>query len=220
MRKVEIRDLGRLGYAEAYALQKQLVGERQRGEIGDRLLLLEHPRVITMGRNGSEQNLRASREELERLGIEFHETDRGGDVTYHGPGQLIAYPILDLREWKCDVRAYVNALEQAVIEVLGEFGIKAGREPGMRGVWVNGAKIAAIGVHISRWITSHGLALNVNPELEYFRYIVPCGLKKPVTSMRREGSQASLSEVSETLARRFGAVFEREPAAAELEKVE
>ena len=121
---------------------------------------------------------------LSASGIAFHQTDRGGDVTYHGPGQIVGYPILDLREWKRDVVAYVRALEQVIIDALAEFGIDGGRVPGCTGVWVNGAKIAAIGVHISRWVTSHGFALNMTTDLSYFQYIVPCGLTKPVTSMR------------------------------------
>ncbi|MCP5120042.1 MAG: lipoyl(octanoyl) transferase LipB, partial [bacterium] len=136
--------------------------------------------------------------------------DRGGDVTYHGPGQVVGYPIVDLREWKQDVVAYVRALEQVLIEALGDFGIETGREKGMTGVWVKGRKIAAIGVHISRWVTSHGFALNLNTDLSYFQYIVPCGLTKPVTSMEAEGVKADCAAVVAALARRFGGVYGRE----------
>ncbi len=138
--------------------------------------------MITLGRNGHMENLLASDEVLERAGISFYPTDRGGDVTYHGPGQLVGYPILDLRDWKRDVGAYVRGMEQTIIDTLADYGIEAGRIPKLTGVWVGDRKIAAIGVHISRWVTSHGFALNVNTDLSYFQYIVPCGLTKPVTS--------------------------------------
>jgi lipoyl(octanoyl) transferase len=211
----ELIDLGRLGYGEAFALQRSLVERRKRGEIADQLLIVEHPHVITMGRNGHDENLLASPELLARAGVEFHRTDRGGDVTYHGPGQIVGYPIFDLREWKRDVVAYVRAVEQALIETLAEFGIPAERSPGATGVWTAGpdgslAKIAAIGVHISRWVTSHGFALNVDTDLSYFRYIVPCGLNRPVTSMRALGSQASRAQVVAALASSFGRVFDRD----------
>ena len=212
MRRCELRDLGRIGYAEAFALQQELVAQRKQGLIPDQLLIVEHPPVITMGRNGREGNLLASREVLERAGIAFHETDRGGDVTYHGPGQVVGYPIVDLREWKRDVLAYVRGLEQTIIEALAEFGMEAGREEGMTGVWVSGRKIAAIGVHISRWVTSHGFALNVDTNLEHFQYIVPCGLTKPVTSMAVEGFRGGRENVAPALARGFGRVFECEVA--------
>ena len=207
MRKCELRDLGRVGYAEAFQLQRGLVERRKRGEIPDQLLILEHPHVVTLGRNGSLANVLASPEAMARAGIEFHQTDRGGDVTYHGPGQVIGYPIFDLREWKRDVAAYVRAIEQAIIGALGEFGIAARREQGATGVWTDRGKVAAIGVHISRWVTSHGLALNVTTDLSYFRYIVPCGLTRPVTSMRELGCQASRGEVVGALARGFGREF-------------
>ena len=208
MRICEVTDLGRTGYAEALLVQRDLVESRKRGEIPDQFLFVEHPHIITMGRNGHAENMLASPELLDRSGIEFHHTDRGGDVTYHGPGQIVGYPIVDLREWKRDVVAYVRAVEQTIIDALGEFGIEAGRVAGATGAWVADAKIAAIGVHISRWVTSHGFALNVETDLSYFQYIVPCGLTKPVTSMRRLGSQATRYEVIESLtgafARNFG----------------
>jgi lipoyl(octanoyl) transferase len=207
MRVCEIADLGCVGYAEALALQRDLVERRKRGEIADQLLIVEHPHVITMGRNGHAENMLAPRELLERSGIQFHDTDRGGDVTYHGPGQIVGYPILDLREWKRDVVAYVRAIEQTIIDTLGEFGVEGGRVAGATGVWVAGAKIAAIGVHISRWVTSHGFALNVDTDLSYFQYIVPCGLTKPVTSMRRLGSSASREEILAAITRAFGRNF-------------
>ena len=209
----EIRDLGRVRYGDAFELQRELVERRKRGEIPDQLLIVEHPPVVTMGRNGREQNLLASPELLARAGIEFHHTDRGGDVTFHGPGQIVGYPIFDLREWRRDVVAYVRALEEVLIRALGEFGIVSRRVEGATGVWVSlpggRAKIAAIGIHVSRWVASHGFALNVDPDLSYFRYIVPCGLTEPVTSMREAGSSAERKDVVAAVASNFGHVFDR-----------
>lgn len=203
----EVRDLGRLGYAEAYALQKELEGRRKLGEIPDQLLIVEHPHVITMGRNGHLQNLLAQPEVLERAGISFFPTDRGGDITYHGPGQIVGYPIFDLRDWKRDVMAFVRTIEQVIIDALASFGIAGERVRDATGVWVDGAKIAAIGVHISRWVTSHGFALNHTTDLSYFQYIVPCGLTKPVTSMERLGVRVGREEVVEELVRQFQRQF-------------
>jgi lipoyl(octanoyl) transferase len=210
MREVFVRDLGRLGYAEALAIQKDLVEKRKRGLIPDQLLLVEHPHVITLGRNGHLENLLANEEVLARAGIAFHHSDRGGDITYHGPGQIVGYPIFDLREWKRDVVAYVRTVEQAIMDALAEFGIEAMRVAGCTGVWVNGKKVAAIGVHISRWVTSHGFALNHTTDLSYFQYIVPCGITKPVTSMRELGSTADREAVMAALARGFAKNFQFE----------
>jgi lipoyl(octanoyl) transferase len=210
MRKYCLRELGRTDYGTALELQRQLAAERQQGLIPDQLLLLEHPHVITLGRNGKAGNVLASDEVLSRAGVSFYPTDRGGDVTYHGPGQLVGYPIIDLREWQRDVGAYVRAVEQVIIDTLADYGIAAGRIPKLTGVWVNDSKIAAIGVHISRWVTSHGFALNVSTDLSYFQYIVPCGLTKPVTSMAALGVDAGLHEVGQTLAAHFGRVFDCE----------
>ena len=207
MRSCEFHDLGRMSYAEASALQKGLAERRKRGEVRDQLLIVEHPHVITLGRNGHLNNLLASSEVLERTGISFHHTDRGGDITYHGPGQIVGYPIVDLREWKRDVVAYVRGIEQVIIDALAEFGIEAGRVEGCTGVWVGGKKVAAIGIHISRWVTSHGFALNHTTDLSYFQYIVPCGLTKPVTSMRELGGTASREEVTRALAHHFARQF-------------
>jgi lipoyl(octanoyl) transferase len=211
--RCEFRDWGRVPYAEALERQRQLVERRKRGEIPDQLLIVEHPPVVTMGRNGKGDNLLASPELLARAGIEFHHTDRGGDVTFHGPGQIVGYPIFDLREWKRDVVAYVRAIEEALIGALSEFGVRGSRLEGATGVWVSApggvAKIAAIGIHVSRWVASHGFALNVDADLSYFRYIVPCGLTKPVTSMREAGSGAAREAVVAAIARSFGRVFER-----------
>ena len=206
----EFRDLGRLGYVQALALQKDLVEQRKQRAVPDQFLIVEHPHVITQGRNGHAENLLASPEILNRAGIELHHTDRGGDITYHGPGQIVGYPILDLREWKRDVVAYVRAIEQVIMDALTEFGIDADRVPGCTGVWVDCKKIAAIGVHISRWVTSHGFALNHSTDLSYFQYIVPCGLTKPVTSMQACGSSAGREEVTPALARHFANQFQVE----------
>ena len=210
MRNCCLRQLGRIDYAAALELQQQLATGRKQGTVSDHLLLLEHPHVITLGRNGHMENLLAGDDVLERAGIGFYPTDRGGDVTYHGPGQLVGYPILDLRDWQRDVGAYVRGLEQALIDTLADYGIAAGRIPKLTGVWVGERKIAAIGVHLSRWVTSHGFALNVSTDLTYFQYIVPCGLTRPVTSMAALGVRATLDEVGEHFARHFARIFDFE----------
>jgi lipoate-protein ligase B len=215
-------NLGRLDWQEAFRIQQQFVHERQRGEGTDRFIFVEHPHVVTMGRNAKDEQLLARPELLARSGISFYETDRGGGATYHGPGQIVGYPILDLREWKRDVRAYFRNVEQFLIDALALFGITAERMPekGHEGVWVNGAKIAAIGVHISRWVTSHGFALNVDTDLNYFRYIVPCGLAKPVCSLRSLGCTASREEVEQAIASSFANVFGYEMMMAQHEAQE
>lgn len=209
MRPLEILDLGRIRYADALEVQESLVERLKAGTGSDTLLFAEHPHVVTIGRNGHEHHVLASEEVLARTGIEYYETNRGGDVTYHGPGQVIGYPILDLREWKRDVRAYFRGLEETLIDALSSVNVQAERvpEPGYEGVWVNGAKIAAIGVHISRWITSHGFALNVDTDLSYFQYIVPCGLTKPVCSLRSLGCRTSQDEVKRVIAASFAKIF-------------
>lgn len=212
MRSVIIQDLGRLGYAEALSVQNEIEAELKQGRGHDHLLLVEHPHVVTIGRNGHEDNILTSIAFLEQHGIELHETNRGGDVTYHGPGQIVGYPVMDLRTWKRDVGAYVRGIEQVLIDTLEEFGISARRIPGLTGVWIgegdDAAKIAAIGVHLSRWVSTHGWALNVATDLKYFGYIVPCGLTRPVTSMARLGVRAGMDEVKAALARHFMKVFE------------
>jgi lipoyl(octanoyl) transferase len=206
-RLCEAHDLGRMRWAEAYALQRDLVERRKRNELADQLLLVEHPHVVTMGRNGHMENVIAGEDILRRSGIDFHHTNRGGDVTYHGPGQLVGYPIVDLNGWQRDVHAYVRALEQVVIDTIAAFGVHGGRVAGATGVWVSGAKVCAIGVHISRWVTSHGFALNVETDLRYFQYIIPCGLTQPVTSMRALGVSASMDEVKLAVRQQFAKVF-------------
>ncbi len=193
-------------------LQQKLVELRQREEIDDQLLLLEHPPVITLGRGGKLDNLLASPQALQSSGIRFFETTRGGDITYHGPGQIVGYPILHLGEGKRDVRKYVTNLEEVLIRTVAEYGITAARIEGRRGIWVGDDKIAAIGVRIARWVTSHGWALNVSTNLEHFRLITPCGLHGTgVTSIERElGRAVPVEEVREILAAKFAEMFERE----------
>ncbi len=199
-----------MDYTLAWELQRDYVERRKAGLIEDRLLFVEHPHVVTLGRNAKNENLLLTAERYRELGIDLQTTDRGGDVTYHGPGQIVGYPILDLKEWKRDVVAYVRALEQVMIGAVGEFGIEAEQVCGCTGVWVKGAKLAAIGVHISRWVTSHGFALNLAPPMEYFGYIVPCGLTKPITSMELLlGEAPRRAEVVKALQEHFGLVFGR-----------
>ena len=201
---MEVRDLGSVGYTEAWELQRRLAEQRKRQEIGDTLLLLEHPHVFTLGRNAHPEHLLVRRPE-----VEIHQTNRGGDITYHGPGQLVGYPILDLTAIRKDVVWYVRSLEEALIAALARFGIEAGRKPGMTGVWAGAEKIAAIGVHISRWVTSHGFALNVTTDLRYFQFIVPCGIREyGVTSMERVlGTAPPLAEGTAVVAARLQTTF-------------
>src|SRR5882757_10335224 len=173
-------DLGLIGYAEAYALQKRIVAARKADAIEDVLMICEHPHVITQGRNGKREHLLASENVLRQKGVEFFETSRGGDVTYHGPGQIVAYPILNLGAIRRDVVWYVRMLEEVMIRATAEFGITAERVAGKTGIWVKSGeteeKLGAIGVRISRWVTSHGFAYNVSTDLRYFDLIVPCGI--------------------------------------------
>ncbi len=199
-------------YARAWDLQRRLVELRKVEAIPDVLLLCEHPHVITLGRNGKREHLRASDHALRQMGVEFYATDRGGDVTYHGPGQLVGYPILDLKQVKRDVAAYMRSLEEVLIRVASDFGLMADRIPGLTGVWVGGEKLAAMGVHISRWVTSHGFALNVNADLKYFDLIVPCGLAaRRATSLEALlGQRVAMAEVESSVVKHFGEVFVRE----------
>lgn len=212
---MDVRRLGRVDYADALAMQAALVEERRSRAIGDTLLLLEHPPVITLGvktRQGP-NHIIASPDELAREGVAVHETGRGGDVTYHGPGQLVAYPIFDLRPDRCDVHQYVRDLEEVLIRALQPFGIAGRRVTGLSGVWVGAPgrerKIAAIGVRISRWITSHGFALNVATDLRHFRLIVPCGIAdRGVTSIEQElDRRVSLDEILPHVEAAFTSVF-------------
>jgi len=213
--RFEVRRLGLVDYHAGLELQHALVEQRKRGEVPDQLLLLEHPDVITLGvRTRSDRShVLETPEALAARGVALYETGRGGDVTYHGPGQLVGYPILDLKPDRCDVHRYVRDLEEALIRAVAEFGIAAGRVPGLTGIWTGAAgredKLAAIGVRISRWVTSHGFALNVNTDLSRFGLIVPCGIAdRGVTSMQRLlGHEVPMAEVEDAVVRAFGTVF-------------
>jgi lipoyl(octanoyl) transferase len=212
MRTIEIRRLGVVAYGDALALQRALVEERRAGRIGDQLLLLEHPHVLTIGvrGDGGRGHILATDEALAARGIDVLETGRGGDVTYHGPGQLVGYPIVDLKPDRQDVHRYVRDLEEALIRTAGDFGVEAERVPGLTGVWVGREKLAAIGVRIARWVTSHGFALNVSTDLDQFKLIVPCGIAdRGVTSLERLlGRRVEMREVESRVAARFGEVFD------------
>src|SRR3989454_1831676 len=213
VKNCQMVDLGLMGYAEAWALQKRLVAARKANAIEDVLLLCEHPHVITQGRNGKRENLLASEHVLRQKGVEFHTTDRGGDITYHGPGQIVGYPILNLGAIRRDVVWYVRSLEDAMIRATAELEIEAKREAGKTGIWVGEAgveeKLAAIGVHISRWVTSHGFAYNVATDLRYFELIVPCGIaERKATSLEKVlARNVSLSEFKPLLAKHLCEVF-------------
>ena len=210
-RPPEVRRLGRVPYADALALQKQLVEERRGGLIGDVLLLVEHPHVLTLGvrGDGGRSHILASPDVLEARGVELHETGRGGDITYHGPGQIVGYPIIDLKPDRCDVHRYVRDLEEVLIRVAADYGLRGERVAGLTGVWIGGEKVAAIGVRIARWITSHGFALNVTTDLDYFNLIVPCGISdRGVTSLSKLlGRPVDRPEVEDRLIQRFSEVF-------------
>ncbi|HID87211.1 MAG TPA: lipoyl(octanoyl) transferase LipB [Anaerolineae bacterium] len=202
-------NLGLEPYDRALELQHRLVAARKEGRGEDVLILLEHPPVITLGRRADESHITASPELLARLGIRVYRVERGGDVTYHGPGQIVGYPILDLRGHRQDVGWYVHSLEEVIIRALADFGVVAQRVEGAVGVWVGDGKIAAIGARIESWVTYHGFALNVDPDLRHFDLIVPCGIRdKGITSMRRVlGKPVDLEVVRRRLAQRFGEVF-------------
>jgi len=233
-------DLGLIGYAEAYALQKRLVAARKADAIGDVLLLCEHTPVITQGRNGKREHILVSENVLRQRNVEFYESSRGGDVTYHGPGQLVGYPILQLGEIRKDVVWYVRMLEEVMIRTSAEFGVCARREEGKTGIWVaseekeftqrtqslqreEGAaeKLGAIGVHISRWVTSHGFAYNVGTDLRNFDLIVPCGItgRKATSLEKLLGRGVNVSEVAPKVAQHFEEVFELEMKAGSREEL-
>ncbi|MCE2539743.1 MAG: lipoyl(octanoyl) transferase LipB [Acidobacteria bacterium] len=211
-RALQVRRLGLVRYAAAVELQRTLVAERQQGVIADQLLLLEHPPVITRGVRAGADNVLASPAVLRRRGVEVHDARRGGDVTYHGPGQLVGYPIVLLKPDRCDVHRYVRDLEEVIIRAVAKFGVRAARIQGLTGVWVGNDKLAAIGVRLSRWVTSHGFALNVTTDLDDFALIRPCGLvDRGVTSLARvTGAEVSEVAVADCLARQFAEVFDRE----------
>lgn len=211
MAGLDVRRLGRVRYADGLALQERLVAERKAGAVPDTLLLLEHEPVFTLGRNARQENVLFPVEALRQRGFDVFEAGRGGDVTYHGPGQLVAYPILELPHERRDVHRYVRDLEEVMIRLCADYGLAAGRVAGRTGCWVGDDKIGAIGVRISRWVTSHGLAFNVATDLSPFRLIVPCGISdKGVTSLLKLlGREVPMGEVTERLEARFREVFGR-----------
>lgn len=213
MRELEIRRLGVVPYGAASEMQRSLVEERRAGQVPDLLLLLEHPHVITLGvkTEAARSHLIATPDVLASRNVEVHESARGGDITYHGPGQIVGYPIMDLRPDRCDVHKYVRDLEDVMIRTSADFGLDAGRIHGLSGAWIGAEKIGAIGVRIARWITSHGFAFNVTTDLDFFRLIVPCGIESGgVTSLSRAtGRPISMAAAEAAIVRNFAAVFER-----------
>ena len=216
MKPLAVRRLGRISYSRGLELQQRLVAERQAGSIPDQLLLLEHDPVFTLGRNARAENVLFPAEALRDVGFEVYDTGRGGDVTYHGPGQVVGYPILELPLDRRDVHRYVRDLEEVMIRACADYGVEAGRVEGLTGAWVGRDKIGAIGVRIARWVTSHGFAFNVATDLSAFDLIVPCGIRgRGVTSLERLLGQAvAIDEVMDRLAAHFAAVFERAPTEA------
>ncbi len=202
-------NLGVMDYQSAWDLQHELYGLRLNNKIGDMLLLLEHPNTYTLGKAADKSNVIASPEFIERNGISLFEIDRGGDVTYHGPGQIVGYIIMDLRNWKKDSHLFLRSIESAIMNVCSDYGVSTEREPKYTGVWVNDGKICAIGVKISRWITMHGFAFNVNTNLEIFNGIIPCGIRdKKVTSLEKElHKKINLEEVKEKIVNQFSKEF-------------
>ncbi len=214
---LHLEQLGLMDYASALELQKERVAQRKAGAIPDTLLLLEHPHVYTLGRNARRENMLVSPEYLAARGAQVFSTDRGGDVTYHGPGQLVGYPIFDLTEHRRDISWYMRSLEEVFIRTARDWGIEAGRAPGAPGVWVGNDKLTAMGVHLSRWVTSHGFAMNVSTDLSHFQWIVPCGLRdKGVTSLAKLlGHTVDIDEVAKQVVEHFGQVFGMEVKAVE-----
>jgi lipoyl(octanoyl) transferase len=215
--------LGTVPYAECLELQRDLARRRIAGEIDeDILLLLEHPPVVTLGRTAKEAHIVSSPERLRARGVEVHEVERGGDVTFHGPGQLVGYPIFDLKRHRQDLHWYLRRVEEALIVALGEVGIEAERHTGYTGVWTHGRKIASIGVHARDWVTWHGFALNVTTDLSYFDLIVPCGIPQvQMTSVAREiGGDIAMDHMADVVSRAFGRVFNLDPRAVSREMLE
>ena len=219
MTELEVRRLGVVPYREALALQRSLVEERRSNRVPDTLLLLQHPPVITLGvrGDGGRSHIVAGPDRLTELGVEVSETGRGGDVTYHGPGQIVCYPVVDLRPDRCDVHRYVRDLEEVMIRTCADYGVSAARIAGLTGAWVGSEKIGAIGVRISRWITSHGFAFNVSTDLDYFDLIVPCGISNlGVTSLGRLlNREVANASVEDALIQHFASVFQRSVTHAE-----
>ena len=212
---IDVRRLGLVSYADGLELQRALVDDRKAGRIPNTLLLLQHPHVLTIGvKKDGRQHILAPAEVLTERGVEVFETGRGGDVTYHGPGQLVGYPIFDLDPDRRDVHKYVRDLEEVMIRVCADYGLAADRVKGMSGTWIVDAKIGAIGVRISRWVTSHGVAFNVTTDLDFFNLVVPCGIAdKAVTSLAAQlGHPVPMAEVEDVFIRHFSAVFEKTTA--------
>ncbi|MHB8929881.1 MAG: lipoyl(octanoyl) transferase LipB [Melioribacteraceae bacterium] len=209
-RTFDYSDLGLIDYKQAWDLQKEIFDLRLRNEINDTFFLLEHPHTYTLGKVAEKENLISSESQLKELGISVYDIDRGGDITYHGPGQIVGYPIIKLSDWKEDTHLYLRGLEEVIILTCREYGIETERNSKYTGVWIGERKIAAIGIKVSRWITMHGFAFNVNTDLSYFGGIIPCGIKdKEVTSLQRElGREISIDEVKEKLIKNFKKVFD------------
>ena len=225
MNPLQIVDLGLISYTDAFALQQRIVLARKARAIADVLLFCQHPHVVTLGRNGKRENLLASEAVLRQKGVEFHSSNRGGDITYHGPGQVVGYPILDLSSIKQDVHWYVRTLEEVLIRATADFGIEAYRIRGKTGIWVAGKpheeKLAAIGVHLSRWVSSHGFAYNVSTDLRYFDLIVPCGIaERKATSLEKLLDRAvSQVEMKPPLIEHFAKLFGLEAKTISLDEL-
>ncbi|MBN1302374.1 MAG: lipoyl(octanoyl) transferase LipB [Melioribacteraceae bacterium] len=202
-------DLGIIGYKEAWDIQKELLKKRTLNEIPDTLLLLQHPHTYTLGKVADRKNLVGSDKYLKDNNIAVYDIDRGGDITYHGPGQVVGYPIIDLKEWKQDTHLYLRSLEEVILQVCKGYGLKAGRNEGLTGVWIEDRKICAIGIKVSRWVTMHGFAFNVNTDLSFFQGIIPCGITdKEVTSLQKEtGMSIDLNQINEKIINKFVSIF-------------
>ncbi len=202
-------DLGFIDYKEAWDLQKDIFSKRVHNEVNDTFFLLEHPHTYTLGKVAEKENLLTNDEQLKELGIKVYEIDRGGDITYHGPGQIVGYPIIKLSDWKEDTHEYLRGLEEVIMNVCSDYGLRTERNPKYTGVWIANRKIAAIGIKVSRWVTMHGFAFNVNTDLNYFGGIIPCGIRdKDVTSLKRElGRDVDINEVKLKLVDEFKKFF-------------
>jgi lipoyl(octanoyl) transferase len=208
-RNFDYYDLGLIDYKKAWDLQNEIYNKRLHNEVNDTLLLLEHPHTYTLGKVAAKENLLSNDDQLKQLGISVYEIDRGGDITYHGPGQIVGYPIINLSEWNEDTHKYLRGLEEVLMQTCSEYGLESERNSKFTGVWLKDRKIAAIGIKVSRWITMHGFAFNVNTNLSYFDGIIPCGIKdKEVTSLSRElGKNIDLNEVKKVITEKFKEIF-------------